>query len=214
MTVTGYRIILPRHWVHLPMAGDLRPRLRVFVDDAVSAVPRSVSPDQVGPLRRSLEERLLRQVDAARRQGGRDLYLPGPSANGLLLGASIVVSETQLRDAGGEGSDADVLALLAAEGGRAIELDGTPWVRHEQTSLAAQFEGAPVELPTRRVTYTARRPDGAHRWMLVAFSCLGDADPISNATQAVVELFDAIMGTWVWARCTDPAAVLPQTGLA
>lgn len=213
MTVTGYRIILPRHWVHLPVNGDLRSRLRVFVDDAVSAVPRSVSPDQVGPLRRNLEQQLIRQLEAARGQGGRDVYLPGPNANGLLLGASIVVSETQLSDAEGEGSDADVLALLAAEGGRAIELDGTPWVRHEQTSAAAQLDGEYVELPTRRVTYTARRPDEAHRWMLVAFSCLGDGDPTSNHTQAVVELFDAIMGTWVWAHDADPAAVLPHKEL-
>lgn len=214
MTVTGYRIILPRHWVHLPVDGDPRPRLRAFVDDAVRTVPRSVSPDQVGPLRRNLEEQLLRQVAAARGQGGRDIYLPGPNANGLLLGASIVVSETQLSDAEGEGSDADVLALLASEDGRVLELDGMPWVRHEPTSAAAQANGGYAELPTRRVTYTGRRPDGAHRWMLVAFSCLGDGDPTSNHTHAVVELFDAIMGTWVWARDTDPAAVLPPKELA
>ena len=209
MTVTGYRIILPRHWVHIQVHGDARAKLQVFVDEAVSAIPKSTSPDEIGPLKRALEQRLLRQVEASKAQGGRDLYLPGPNTNGLLLGASIVVSEIELAG-GGEGADAEVMALLVADKGRGLQLDGSHWVRHEQTVGSVEMEGHTVEVPTRRVTYTGRRPEEANRWMLVAFSCTGDGDPASANTSVVVDLFDAVMGTWVWARDDDPAAVLPQ----
>lgn len=126
------------------------------------------------------------------------LHLPGPDVNGLLVGATIVVSEADVPPAPEASRETDVLALLAA--------DDTHWVRVEQTVAdpgAVVAKQPDPGLPTRRVSGTGLRPGHPPRWVLFASSCVGDGDPTSADT-------DAVMGTWVWARATDAPAVLPE----
>lgn len=198
MSVVGYQVILPRPWTRIPLGAEAPQRVRDLVAEQTVDWQGTVPPDQAGPLRRQLEQRLLTQVEQARRHGGVDLYLPVGRANGLILGASFVVSEVAADGVGAAGATAEeVLAAVLAEGGAQVELDGARWARREEVRGPDRGD-AESDVPTRRVSYLGPRPDDPTRWVLVGFSCVGDGDPDSPQTAVVVELFDAIMGTWTW----------------
>ena len=171
-------------------------------------MPKELPPDQVGPLKRQLEERMVRDLLRAEEYGGLDCYFPVQQVHGFHLGTSFVVS--QISPPGGGDADAlvgGVLAELVAGGAGTVSIDDTLWARSEVV-VEPDLEKAPdVDVPTRRVTYTAALPDDPRRWMVVSFSCVGDGTPDGELTLLTVELFDAIMSTWRWTRADERAEV-------
>lgn len=99
--------------------------------------------------------------------------------------------------------------VAGAAGAKPVSIDDTVWVRTETVVNPDQRRVPELDTATRRVSYVTAVPDDPRRWLLVAFSCAGDGDPDSDLTLMVVELFDAIMGTWRWIREGDPWS--PQT---
>jgi len=198
MKIMGYRVILPAPWIRLPLAEGLDAVVRELVRRRTAAAEGAIPPDQLGPLRRQLETRLLAQAESARRAGGTDLFFPEADMHGLLIGASFVISEVYSPPLSNDRSETwAVVDALAGPGGHAVELDGTRFARSESV-IAPGPDTPEVDVATRRVTYTAPRPDDPDRWVIVAFSCVGDGDPYSPQTAVVVDLFDAIMSTWTW----------------
>lgn len=214
--VTSYRVVLPKPWVRVPVRNGTEDRVREIVDATARRFPKDVPPDQVGPWKRELERRLVADVKAAADFGGIDFYLPSEDWHGFLIGASFVVSEVtppgQLPtdETDPETAIGGVLAALVAASAtaRPVSIADTVWVRTE-TVLAPDLERAPgIDVPTRRVSFTTAVPDEPERWILSAFSCVGDGDPDSEVSRLSVELFDAIMGTWRWIR--EGEAFSPQ----
>lgn len=196
--VVGYHVILPRPWVRLPVTEGAEEQVRALVTRRTSQWDGAMPPDQVGPLRRSLERRLLSQVQDARKVGGVDVYFPESDVNGLLVGASFVVSEVAPPGPSGDTDEVELVRRrLLAEGAVPVEVDGTTWARSERV-VQPPPDDPELDVPSRRITYLAPRPDTGDRWLLVGFSCVGDGDPESANTAVVVELFDAMMSTWVW----------------
>jgi hypothetical protein len=204
--VTSYRVVVPQPWVRIPVrGGGTAERISQVVARAAERLPKEMPPDERGPWVREQERRLATSVREAEDNGGVDLYLPSGPSHGILVGASIVVSE--VKPPGASGGDGDALvggvyAELVADGAVPVTIDGTTWVRSERV-VAPDLARVEVDVPTRRVTYTAALPDDPRSWVLVAFSCVGDGDPDSENTRIVVDLFDAIMGTWRWIRAGE-----------
>jgi hypothetical protein len=61
-----------------------------------------------------------------------------------------------------------------------------------------------VSVGARRVDYVTAVPDDPRRWIMVAFSTIGDGNPEGRRAAMVVQLFDAMMTTWSWTG--DPVA--------
>ncbi len=207
--VRSYRLVLPRPWLRIPVREGTEERVRLIVEQAAHRLPKGAPPDQVGPWKREVERRLVADIRKAREYGGIDFYVPVESWHGFLLGASFVVSEVTPPGQLPDDPDAAVGSVFAelvagSTGARPVDIDDTAWVRNE-TVVEPDLERAPgVDVPTRRITYTTAVPDEPSRWILTAFSCVGDGDPDSELTLLSVELFDAIMGTWRWIRENDP----------
>ena len=162
----------------------------------------------------------------ARSAGGVDLYLPIEDSHGVTITASFVVSQVTLPappapdpatpDPQAELLDAEqvdtaqfVSYLTSADG------DITPVVVADAT--AARKESVAAADPARQIPYGSRRVDymlpvpGQSRGMLlVAFSTIGDGDPEGQFAKLLVELFDAIMTTFRWAK--DQSGDQDQSG--
>lgn len=207
--ITSYRVVLPKPWVRIPVQTGTEDRVREITDEAVTRLPKEMPPDQVGPWRREVERRLVKDIRQAREYGGIDFYLPTDTWHGFLVGASFVVSEITPPGVLPDDPDEAIAALLAElatsqKGSEPVSIDGVVWVRSErvvQPDEKTLAEG--MDVPTRRVDYLTAVPDEPRRWVLVGFSAAGDGDPDSELTHLVVELFDAMMSTWRWIREGD-----------
>jgi hypothetical protein len=207
--IQSYRLVLPPPWVRVPLGAGAAERVHEIVEQAAAQAPKEMSPDQLGPLKRELERRMLTQLTAAADTGGLDHYFPLGPVHGIHLGASFFVASVVPPGATAELTpDAlagGVLAELVATtpGASAVEIAGAVWVRTEDVVPPDQERAADVDVPTRRVTYLTAVPDDPQQWVLVSFSTIGDGVPDSEHTLLTVELFDAIMGTWRWATGPD-----------
>ena len=207
--ISSYRLVLPPPWVRVPLGPDARDRVHDIVEQAAAQAPRNMSPDQLGPLKRELERRMLGQLAAAGDRGGLDHYFPLGPMHGIHLGASFFVAAvTPPRGTADLTPDAlagGVLTELVAStpGAVAVEIGGTVWVRTDGVDAPDPGRSGGVDVPVRRVTYLTAVPDDPGQWILVTFSTVGDGDPDSEHTLLTVELFDAIMSTWRWATGPD-----------
>ncbi|MET7701032.1 hypothetical protein [Streptomyces sp. NPDC005485] len=207
----GYRLLLPSDWVQIPLRqGDAEQAARDIVGSAFARVPADVPRDKLTPLRLDLERRLLAAVADARRAKALELYLPMRLSSEVNLGASIVVSETQLPSRSGADTESSPLSnpaevalqLLSGDGGgidvdlSSGEVDGALAVRRERVVLADPERRD--ELATRRIDYIVSVPDDPTRWFIAAFSTIGAGDPKDDLADALVEWFDALMTTFRW----------------
>lgn len=204
MSATSYQLVLPAPWERIRLDGSIRSRVREIVDRSVARLPKQVSPDQVAPARRRLEEELHDHLAEARNNGGIDYYLPTELMHGQQLNASFVVSAV-IPDATAE---ADLVprvmaSLLQAGDAGAVTVGDTTWTRRERVLRRAPGGFAADQVDLRKVEYLTAVPDDPRRWVLVTFTTAGDGDVDSEATGLIVELFDAIMSTWRWVA--DPA---------
>jgi hypothetical protein len=101
----------------------------------------------------------------------------------------------------------DQLANEDIRSGTATKVDvaGAPALRRDYCSVPDEegHASAPeavkqATLPTRRVDYVLPVADHPGRWISINFSTPGDGDIDSEFTGVLVELFDAVVGTFKW----------------
>src|SRR6476659_8340354 len=113
-----------------------------FVDKAIDQLPREVPPDQVGPLRRSLEHKVSTALAQAKESGGIDLFLPTESWHGFHNGSSFIVAQvapaaTPPAEVTADNYAALVMAdLLTQPETRAVHTANAVWVRTERVHPA------------------------------------------------------------------------------
>jgi hypothetical protein len=201
-------VVLPQGWARVPLRAGTREALDREVFRRVDRLPAQVPRDQGMAYRAHVRRTVERMVRDARRAGGLDLYVPVRAARPLP--ASFVVAEIP------HGLDAEPEAALAryAAGYRPGPGEGTPGelrsvgdglaVRWEYVGRAADGEdaagpGAGTGAPaSRRVEYVLPVPEDPGRWLAVSHATPGDGDLGSPYTQALTDLFDAVMTTFRW----------------
>jgi hypothetical protein len=201
---TGYTLVLPPGWCRIPLRQGTSAAIREMLNAKFKHLPR----DTVAPYRAEIERRLKQQVAESRSAGGVDMYFPVDITPLGPLPASFVVSEIRL-DPPADTGDPDpslVVASLAADalgapGTRIVDIDGASGLRAEE--LVAGAPGAEFSYATRSVKYTLPMPGAPGRWLLVMFATPGAADPAGKFAGLLVELFDAIMGTFRWTEGTE-----------
>ncbi|MEV8596618.1 hypothetical protein [Streptomyces sp. NPDC052012] len=206
----GYRLLLPSDWVQIPLRHiEAEEAARRIATEAMGRVPADVPRDKLTPLRLELEGRLRAAIADAQKAKALDLYLPMRLDGEVNLGASIVVSEVRLpQQFAPDGSSVpasdpvDIAVRLMSRGeGMGLdlasgEIDGALAVRRECVVSADAGRGA--ELASRRVDYMVSVPGNPRQWFLAAFSTVGAGDPHDELADALVEWFDALMGTFRW----------------
>jgi hypothetical protein len=191
---SGYTLVLPRGWCRIPLRQGTSAAIRQLLNERFSQLPR----DTVAPYRIEIERRLKEQVTQARRNGGVDLYFPVEITDSGPVPASFVVSEVFLPvpETAGDDGALMVVAALAAEGAKVVQVDGATGARSEET-----VEGDPAAELTygsRRVKYLLPVPGTPGRWLAVVFATPGAADPAGTLAGLLTDLFDAIMLTFRW----------------
>jgi hypothetical protein len=208
--VAGYSLVLPTGWRQIPIQGGTKAAIRGIVDEVLRRFSRGKSRDAMTPYRIELERRLTDMARRVRSAGGRDLYLPIEYVHGVTITASFVVSQVTMpepppeviAESGGQGgADAEVVVgyLTSPEGGNAtaVSVGGVAAARTERVAAPDPAEEIPVG--SRRVDYLIPVPRQPTRWLVMAFSTIGDGDPEGDFAKLLVELFDAIMLTFRWA---------------
>jgi hypothetical protein len=70
------------------------------------------------------------------------------------------------------------------------------WLRREK--VQAPGKDPEADVPIVGIDYLAATPGKPGSWILVSFTTAGDGTPDGEITRLMVDLFDAIMGTWHW----------------
>jgi hypothetical protein len=208
--VAGYSLVLPTGWRQIPIQGGTKAAIRAIVDEVLRRFSGGKSRDAMTPYRIELERRLTDMARRVRAAGGRDLYLPIEYVHGVTIAASFVVSQVTLpepppevtaQSGGQEGAAAEAVVgyLTSPEGGdaTAVVAGGVAAARTERVAAPEEAEDLPVG--SRRVDYLIPVPRQPTRWLVMAFSTIGDGDPEGDFAKLLVELFDAIMLTFRWA---------------
>ncbi|MGW2020567.1 hypothetical protein [Streptomyces decoyicus] len=205
----GYELVLPPGWVRIPLREGTKEALEKVLFSHMGQVPEGIPRDDAMRFRLDMRRQIEKQARAARRNGGLDLYLPVHPRGGIFLMASFIVAEMPIGQDRAAPPEA-VLAQLANEGGpdgsaTEVEVAGVPALRRSYRSAPdpAKLRSAPeavqqTALPARRVEYVIPVADGHGRWISINFSTPGDGDLDSEFTGVLVELFDAVVGTFKW----------------
>jgi hypothetical protein len=203
--VTGYTLILPDGWRRIPIQHGTKAAIRGITDEVIRRFPKGVSRDKMTPYRVEIERRLSDMARRARSTGGVDLYLPIEYSHGVAVTASFVVSQVALPVPAQESAEqetadsAEVVAYLTSEGNASpVTVAGVAAARTESVAPPDQAEEIPFG--SRRVDYMIPMPGHTTRWLVVAFSTIGDGDPEGDFAKLLVELFDAIMLTFRWSK--------------
>jgi hypothetical protein len=207
--VTGYALVLPAGWRRIPIQHGTKAAIRGIVDEVLRRYPKDMPRDKMTPYRIELERRLSDLAGRARANGGVDLYLPIEYTHGVTITASFVVSQVtlpipELASAEQVAVDsAQFVAYLTSDDGNAspVSVAGADAARTESVAPPDPAEQMPYG--SRRVDYVIPLPGHPTRWMLAAFSTIGDGDPEGKFAKLLVELFDAIMLTFRWARAAQ-----------
>ncbi|MEU5895945.1 hypothetical protein [Streptomyces venezuelae] len=206
--VTGYRLILPGDWAHIPLRQGTEDAIRGVLDEAYARIPADAPADKIGPYKREWERRFRASVANAQKNKALDLYLPVRPKGDFNIGASLLVTECHVPRAPGRPPGAveptEVAVQLLARDGvenadlSSGEIDHALAVRREHVAEASPEKGA--ELASRRVEYMVSVPGDPDRWFVAAFSTVGGGDPRDELAEALVEWFDAVMATFRWSR--------------
>ncbi|MDT9698816.1 hypothetical protein [Streptomyces sp. P17] len=209
-TPRRYELVLPPGWVRIPLREGTKEALENILFSHMGQVPEGIPRDDAMRFRLDMRRQLEKQARAARRNGGLDLYLPVLPRGGIFLMASFIVAEMPIGYGHAVPPQA-VIAQLASEdvrGGTATKVDvaGAPALRRayrttpheEKPSSDAPEAVEQAALPTRRVDYVIPVAGDPGRWISINFSTPGDGDVDSEFTGVLVELFDAVVGTFRW----------------
>jgi len=190
---------MPPGWDQIPLRQGTGDAVKKILDKAFSRLGPDLPRDRVTPYRKELERRLGGLISQARSNGGFCLYLPVEHAHQVAMGASFVVSQGSLGSAP-EIDPAEILSRLISEQEEAepVTVDGATAARIER--VAPPDPETEIEQGSRRVDYVIPVPGQHGQWLVVAFSTLGGGDPEDEYARLQAELFDAIMGTFRWAK--------------
>ncbi|MFJ8535724.1 hypothetical protein [Streptomyces sp. NPDC093591] len=205
----GYELVLPPGWIRIPLRNGTKEALENVFFSHMEQVPEGIPRDDAMRFRLDMRRQIEKQARAARRNGGLDLYVPVLPRGGIFLMASFIVAEMPLGQDRAAPPE-EVLAQLAGEDGpdgsvTRVEVAGAPALRRSYQSVpdAEQLRSAPeavrqAAMPARRVDYVISVADDPGRWISINFSTPGDGDLDSEFTGVLVELFDAVVGTFKW----------------
>ena len=200
--ITGYRLVLPTPWERIGLQEDYQARVTAILDRSQERVREQTDapPDQVAQLRRQIEGNLLSRLRRAKDGGAVDYYLPTDvHRGGMQLNANFLVSMVTPDALLEEEHVGSVMASLIADGDRSPRtVDDTVWLRSEKVLKGSSASEDETTLDHRRVEYVTAMPGNARTWVIVSFTAAGDGDPEGATAHLLVELFDAIMGTWRW----------------
>ena len=197
-----FELVVPDGWVQIPTTADTAALRRRIIEGVVRYhVPDSLPRDKAGPWRRMLRKELTEATDEAARGSARSVLLPLQEFNGIRLPGSMLVT---VLEAGDQAEDPErLLASILADagsGGSYLEIGGSPAVR---TASVVDSGRIGRKAPSVRVSYYISNPDEPGAWGLVTFTVLTDGDADAEPVQAVVLLFDMIVGTLRWADRLD-----------
>ncbi|MFA3873580.1 hypothetical protein ABS735_07800 [Streptomyces sp. MMCC 100] len=196
----GFNLVPPPGWDVIPLHTGTKEAMDHIVRKAVAQLPVGFPKDDIPKARLKLTQEMKKVVRRARAKGGMTLYLPTERFHGVALPVSIVASEPievpRVRPA--SGPDA-VLATLASVTPGAVTrtLDDTAALRSEREVPADVAQG--VDVAHRRVEYFVPVPDSTpDRYLAFSFSALIAPGSDPAFYDILVELFDAVMGTFRW----------------
>ncbi|MGK5696748.1 hypothetical protein ACSNOJ_28335 [Streptomyces sp. URMC 128] len=196
----GFNLVPPPGWDVIPLHSGTREAMDRIVRKAVGQLPVGFPKDDIPKARLKLTQEMKKVVRRASAKGGMTLYLPTERLHGIALPVSIVASEPiEIPRVRPESGPEAVLAALASEtpGAEIRELDDTAALRSEREVPADPEQG--VEVAHRRVEYLVPIPDSRpDKYLTFSYSALiaPGLDPAFYDT--LVELFDAVMGTFRW----------------
>jgi len=194
----SFLIALPPGWMRLPARASEESTLRAMIDEIVAeALPSSLPRDTAEPWRGEMRKTLTAMVDEARDAGASAVYIPVRPVNGVNVPASFVESEIDDGDAGDPGS---VLAAILADAddGTLHVIDGAHAARTDSSTVRVEPRDGWPAMTTRQIVYTIEVPHREGRWVVLSFSAASGDRPSAALSDALVELFDALMLTFRW----------------
>ncbi len=189
-TPTGWSLILPPGWWHVPLDERRGQSLTALLDRQLASLPR----DRVARLRREVEAELTRMAERAVANGAVDLYLNIDLVRGLPVAATCLVTVVPT----GVGAALPPAELAAIMGDRpddevgVLEVAGAPAARVRRREPVDEAGISTGELPVTRLQVYVPVPNKAEM-LLLSFST-----PIDPIADAMVTLFDAIAGSLRW----------------
>ncbi|MCL7424153.1 hypothetical protein [Streptomyces sp. YS415] len=197
----GFNLVPPPGWDVIPLHTGTKEAMDRIVRKAVAQLPVGFPKDDIPKARLKLTQEMKKVVRRASAKGGMTLYLPTERLHGVALPVSIVASAPIEipRVKPNSGPEAVLTALASVTPGAEMrELDDTAALRSERDVPADAAQG--VDVAHRQVEYLVPVPDSTpDQYLTFSFSAL--IAPGSNPAfyDTLVELFDAVMGTFRWA---------------
>ena len=194
----SFLIALPPGWMRLPARASEESTLRAMIDEIVAeALPSSLPRDTAEPWRGEMRKTFTAMVDEARDAGASAVYIPVRPVNGVNVPASFVESEIDDGDAGDPGS---VLAAILADAddGTLHVIDGAHAARTDSSTVRVEPRDGWPAMTTRQIVYTIEVPHREGRWVVLSFSAASGDRPSAALSDALVELFDALILTFRW----------------
>ncbi|MCW1095736.1 hypothetical protein OJ963_17655 [Streptomyces sp. RS2] len=196
----GFNLVPPPGWDVIPLRTGTKEAMDHIVRKAVAQLPAGFPKDDIPKARLKLTQEMKKVVRRARAKGGMTLYLPTERLHGVALPVSIVASEPidvpRVRPSSGPEA---ILAALASvtPGAETRTLDDTAALRSERELPADAAQG--VDVAHRRVEYFVPVPDSSpDQYLAFSFSALIAPGSDPAFYDILVELFDAVMGTFRW----------------
>jgi len=206
---TGYRLVLPPDWWHVPLGASRHASVAALIRHQVHRSPKEAAPLLRGGLRRELTT----IVERASLAGASDLYLSVGTEQGIPLAASLLVHRMPLPRTGTDDPlvALEILARSAAGGASVLRF---PVVRGE--ALAVR-RSTPMTVPDsaldalgKSLGHEARRaaaayqPFTTHFDVFVPVPCsaevllLAFSTPLPPLAEAFVDLFEAMACSLSW----------------
>ncbi|MET8456308.1 hypothetical protein [Streptomyces parvulus] len=196
----GFNLVPPPGWDVIPLHMGTKEAMDHIVRKAVAQLPVGFPKDDIPKARLKLTQEMKKVVRRARAKGGMTLYLPTERVHGVALPVSIVASEPiEIPRVRSDSGPEAVLAALASvtPGAETRALDDTAALRSERDVPADPAQG--VDVAHRRVEYFVPVPDSTpDQYLTFSFSALIAPGSDLAFYDTLVELFDAVMGTFRW----------------
>ncbi|KTR41073.1 MULTISPECIES: hypothetical protein [Curtobacterium] len=215
-----FLMAVPPGWTRFPARPEDRDHLDTVIEAVVrDAVPDDLPRDRAAPFRDRARQQLRSTVSQAGENGAIAVYLPTRSVDGFMPPVSLIESEVD--DESEDTPEVVVGRLLADAGqlGRGVsddpasqgvrEVDGALAARIEETHRRVRvLEGLP-DLDDRQVTYTIDAPHRPGVWVVLSYSVVSDPEADQRVVDALVQLFDTLVGTlrWVDVPGREPGAL-------
>ncbi|MFF7310284.1 hypothetical protein [Streptomyces sp. NPDC008137] len=194
----GFNLIAPPGWDKIDLRDEsMNDTILRIVDNSIGNLPSDLPKDDISKLRMEMFKRLKKAARKAARANGLLLYLPVERVRSTLAPASFVIS--QVAGKGVSLQSNEVLSMVASNRGssESVDIDGSHGTRLER--VVPPLDDSEMNFPSRRIEYVLPLPGSSlPRWLTVTFSTVGDGNPDSEFTSALVDLFDAVMTTFRW----------------